>query len=86
MAEVSEMLETEMEMPSSNKKIIESQYGLKIKRINASSNKDNILYKLDDIDRWTNLTNKIKPVDIKTRRYSRANDFDTANLDLFIDE
>jgi len=36
-------------------RIIESQYGLKIKRINHSTHKDNILYKLDDNGIWDNL-------------------------------
>lgn len=41
-------------------KIIEFQYGLRIKRINTSINKDNILYRLDDCDRWNNLPDKIE--------------------------
>ena len=77
---------TEIEQLKYVNKIIESQYGLKIKRINASSNKDNILYKLDDIERWEHLNKKIKPIEIKTKRYSRSNDLDTSSLDLFIDE
>jgi hypothetical protein len=36
-------------------RILESQYGLKIKQINKSVNKDNILYRLDDGDKWNNL-------------------------------
>ena len=67
-------------------KIIESQYGLKIKRINKSTNPDNILYKLDNLDRWKNIDNTIKPIDLKTKRFTRSADLDTTNLDLFIDE
>jgi hypothetical protein len=67
-------------------KIIESQYGLKIKRINRSTNIDNIYYKLDNLDRWANINNNIKPIELKTKRYTRSTDLDTTNLDLFIDE
>jgi len=77
---------TETEQLKYLNKIIESQYGLKIKKINTSTNKDNILYKLDNMDRWTNINNIIKPIEIKTKRYIRSNDLDTSNLDLFIDE
>jgi len=77
---------TEIEQLKYINKIIESQYGLKIKRINTTSNKDNILYKLDDIDRWNNLNENIKPIEIKSKRYIKSNDIDTTNLDLFIDE
>ena len=38
------------------------------------------------MDRWTNINNIIKPIEIKTKRYIRSNDLDTTNLDLFIDE
>jgi hypothetical protein len=77
---------TEVEQLKYINKIIESQYGLKIKRMNTSATKDNIMYKLDDIDRWNNLNDKIKPIEIKTKRYNRSNVLDTSNLDVFIDE
>jgi hypothetical protein len=41
-------------------RIIESQYGLKIKKMNTSNNKDNIIYKLDDNNMWKNLPDKIQ--------------------------
>ncbi len=38
-------------------RIIESQYGLRIKKINNSVHQENILYKLDDNNLWINLPN-----------------------------
>lgn len=81
-------------------KIIESQYGLKIKRINTSANKDNILYRLDDDDKWKdlpdryvytdeeyNLKQKIEPYELKYRNINN-NNYDTSmlDIDIFIDE
>jgi hypothetical protein len=87
-------------------RIIESQYGLKIRRINNSVHKDNILYRLDDSNIWSNLNNididapeeldmpfsvynlknKIVPIELKYKRMNKTNDFDTTNLDVFIDD
>lgn len=81
-------------------KIFESQYGLKIKRINTSANKDNILYRLDDDDKWKdlpdryvytdeeyNLKQKIEPYELKYRNINN-NNYDTSmlDIDIFIDE
>jgi len=41
-------------------RILDSQYNLKIKRINNSVNKENILYRLDTNKIWDNLPDKIK--------------------------
>lgn len=46
---------SEIEQMKYINRIIESQYGLKIKRENNSIHKDNILYKLDDNGIWDNL-------------------------------
>ena len=46
---------SEIEQMKYINRIIESQYGLKIKRENNSVHKDNILYKLDDNGIWDNL-------------------------------
>ena len=46
---------SEIEQMKYINRIIESQYGLKIKRENTSAYKDNILYKLDDNGIWDNL-------------------------------
>ena len=87
-------------------RIIESQYGLKIKRINNSINKDNIQYRLDDSEIWNNLPDKIiytedemelpiniynlkrkiKPIELISKRSDKLNDYDTSNLDIFIDD
>ena len=90
-------------------RIIESQYGLRIRRMNNSVHKDNILYRLDDSNIWTNLPkrnidelddlddndllnniydlrNKIIPIELKSKRMNKSNDFDTSNLDLFLDD
>ena len=77
---------TEIEQLKYLNKIIESQYGLKIKRINKSTNIDNIYYRLDNLDRWKNIDNNIKPMEIKSKRFTRSLELDTTNLDLFIDE
>lgn len=55
-------------------RIIESQYGLKIKRENNSVFKDNILYKLDDNNYWDNLPSRNQKTDIDT-------DIDNTDID-----
>jgi hypothetical protein len=87
-------------------RIIESQYGLRIKRMNNSVHKDNIMYRLDDTGTWDNLPDriqftpeelelpkniynlkrKIEPIELKLKRSNKLNDFDTTNLDIFIDD
>ena len=78
-------------------RIIESQYGLRIKRINNSIYKDNILYRLEDNSHWDNLPNKVNnddsnlqskiiPYDLTYKRLNNNNnEFDSSNLDIFID-
>jgi len=99
---------TEIEQLKYINRIIESQYGLRIKRMNNSVHKDNIIYRLDDANKWANLPErleitpeelelpkniynlkrKIEPIELKLKRSYRSNenDFDTANLDIFIDD
>jgi hypothetical protein len=87
-------------------KIIEAQYGLKIKRINNSIYKDNITFRLEDSKNWDNLPDKINyteeefedeenllnlkrkivPIELKIKRMTKSNNFDTSNLDVFIDD
>jgi hypothetical protein len=89
-------------------RILESQYGLRIKRMNQSANKDLIIYRLDDASMWANLPEripftpeelelpkniynlkrKIEPIELKLKRSNGSNDnnFDTTNLDPFIDD
>lgn len=81
--------------------ILVSQYGLKIIRSYTDKNIDNCRYKLTIINEekeeskniWEDLPDKseidglrkkIKPLSIKLRQ-DRNNDYDTSNLDLFID-
>ena len=68
-------------------KILDIQYGLKIKRCNQTSDKDNIMYKLDSGDRWNDLGFEIKPIELQLKQsYNQSHNIDTTNLDLFIDE
>ena len=65
-------------------RIIESQYGLRIKRDNQSANKDNILYKLDDNNMWENLPNRIVDnTDTDTDTDTNANTNANTNTNTF---
>ena len=82
-------------------RIIESQYGLRIRRINTSVHEENILYRLDDNGIWSNLPDiennnednmyslqmKILPIDLKLKRNNYySNDSPHLDRDLFIDD
>ena len=70
--------------------VLKSQYGLVIKKINKTTVKDNLLYKLDDSEVWKNLPNsdnsdkKIKPINLKCFNHNNLNDYDTSKLDIFV--
>jgi hypothetical protein len=73
--------------------ILKSQYGLVIKKINKTTVKDNLLYKLDDCEVWKNLPNsdnsdnsnkKIKSINLKCFNHNNLNDYDTSKLDIFV--
>ena len=82
-------------------KILVSQYGLKIKRINNSVHIDNILYRLDKGTIWDDLPNqinyteddntlktKIIPIELQIKRANNSNNYDSSilDVDIFIDE
>jgi len=86
---------SEVEQMKYINRILESQYGLKIKRENNSPYKDNIFYKLDDNGLWDNLLDcneteglkkKVKSSDIKQKRNNYKNTVNTYGLDPFEDE
>jgi hypothetical protein len=75
--------------------ILDSQYGLKIKKCYKNIDIDKCRYKLDDNNIWDDFFNrnnntnesikKIIPVNIKEAKNINKNNYDTTNLDLFID-
>jgi hypothetical protein len=74
---------SEVEQMKYINRIIESQYGLKIKRENTSADKDNIMYKLDDGGIWENLPerdiNIIKKIALDLENSYSDNDSDSDN-------
>lgn len=67
--------------------IINTQYGLKIRKIRNSVDVEKILYRLSDDDVWANIQG-LRPITLVSKReeYEKYKQFDTSQLDLFIDE
>ena len=71
--------------------ILETHYGLKIKRCYQNTDIDKCRYKLDNNSIWDEFFNnsetikKIIPIEIKDIKNINNNDYNTINLDLFIE-